>query len=397
MKTEYLLTTLAALLLFNCEPEKPLEIISEKSPFGDFCFSVDTLRINISHKEKFIYPKFGTVVHEDSLYLIGYNEHLHAFDLFNLDGKRFVRRIVLDRNGPNAIPDVIGFTPMNLDSIYTLSANQIAQIDSKGHIAKKLIINNGASTIKNHQPEENKFWLDYNQPLYYDCHTNSVYGRSYSYKYGQCDPQRYQGSLISRIDFKWEKWFSLPITYPNDMSSGSFGFMTRVHTEWTAEELIYGFEFDPNIYVFNRKSGQTQVYDGRSNFTNNSVPTMSWSDCADDSKKLDHYAREVNFGGVIKDLFRDLHYRFHKKELPNSKLPRNSYDSKELYLSVFDKEYSKVGEVMLYDRSAPSQISFVGPKGLYLAAPENSYETLVFQIIKIEPIIRYSEPNKPEI
>jgi len=109
---------------------------------------------------------------------------------------------------------------------------------------------------------------------------------------------------------------------------------------------------------------------------------MSWSECQDISRKLDHFAREVSFEGVMKDPYRGLHYRFHRKELP-AHATQADFSDKKLFLTIFDEYYAKVGEMILDNRHYPSKVSFISDKGLYVAAPENSDETLVFYVFDV--------------
>lgn len=376
-----------ALTLYACDRRQSLEVVSEASRFEKFYLTVDTVRISLNDNQKFIYPKFGTVSHQGSLYLVGYNDHVHAFDIFNLDAKQYVKRIPLERDGPNGTPEIIGFTPVSLDSIYTLSTYRIALINGEGDIKDKLSINNSSSPIKGHNSEKYMFWLETDQPLYYDKGSHNLFALNHSYQHGHCDPKRYlDASLVAKLNLDKNRMTTLPIGYPVEKANNCYGFITKMFTEWSETELIYNFQYDPNLYVMNRETQKINAYDGSSNYTANYVTPIGWGECEDINRKMEHYTREVNFGKVTKDHHKGLFYRFHRKELAIDNPSGNTINDKKLFLTVFDDNYAKVGEMILDNRPYPDQVSFVGEKGLYISAPEGDENELVFYILDVHTI-----------
>lgn len=392
MKNLTLSLLVMALTVWACNKQQSLEVISRTSHFEKFYLTADTVRVKLTDNQKFIYPKLGALTHKDSLYIVGYNDHLHALDIFNLDAQKYIKRIILERDGPNGIAEVIGFTPISLDSIYILSTYRVALIDGKGNIKNKISINNPSSPIKGHDSEEYMFWLETGQSLYFDRARHSLYALNHSYQHGQCDPKRYQdASLVAQLNLAKKRMTTLPVGYPFDKVNNCYGFITRMFTEWSENELIYNFQYDPNVYVMDRQTQMIKAYDGSSEYTKNEVTPISWGECEDVSRKLDHFTREVNFGKVLKDSHNGLHYRFHRKELRIDNPSGNSINDKKLFLTVFDNNYAKVGEMILDNRAYPDHVSFVGKKGLYVAAPEGNEDTLVFYIFDVHTIPKGKE------
>jgi hypothetical protein len=384
MKTEYLLTTLVALLLFNCEPEKPLEIISEKSPFGDFYMQVDTVSIPIGPDQTFIYPLFGTISENDSLYFLGYNRIKHSIDIFNLTAEDYQTRVDLEKEGPNGIPDVISFTPVTLDSLYIMSSYRISLVNTTGEILDKISINTSASNVKGHDSQEAFFWIEKDEAIHFSAKRKTLYGLYHSMEYGTCDKRRYQSDqLVSAIDLKENKMSFLPVSYPADKREKSYGFMPALFMTWDHDSLLYNFRHDPNIYLYDLNRHETTIFDGRSQYTRNSADPMEWSECGDVSKKSNQSLQSVNFEGVIRDPYRKLYYRFHRKELPATSNPNDYiFSDKKLFLTIFDNGLAKTGEMILDSRPYPSRVSFPTEKGLYVAAPSGE-NTLSFHVFKV--------------
>ena len=387
------LSLIALLFLFSCQEARVSEVISEVSKYEKAYMTVDTLRIELTEKQKFIYKKFGTVSHNAELYFVGYNDILHSFDVFNLDKSTFVRSIPLQREGPNGIPDLIGFTPVGVDCLYILGATQLVRVNSKGEIEDKIGINHGNTSISGHNPNKDMFWLETDEPLYYDNETHSIYGKNHSYQYGQCDPRRYKNrDLVVRLELEGERMSTVPVRLPQEKADGSYGFIDKTFTNWSHDQLIYNFASDPNIYVMDRNSERVKVYDGHSFYTNNVVTPLSWSACNDYDFKVAHYIREVQFEKVMTDPHRGLYYRFHRKELPIDKPKGHEFNDKKLFLTIFDDAFAKAQEFILDNRSYPTHVSFVGEKGLYVSAPEGD-DTMVFYIFDVHTIKR--QTNDP--
>lgn len=368
----------------NCHRETAPEIISEKSPYGNFFMTVDTLSIPISSKQTFIYPQFGTVIQHDSLYLFGYNVHRHSIDIFNLTGKRHKNTIHLEKEGPNGIPDMISFSPVSLDSVYVMSTYQISLVNGLGEIKNKVIINTPSSPIKGHNSSEAFFWIEKDESIHYSKKRNTVYGLYHSMKYDMCDKRKYQDErLITAFDLNENRMSRLPAAYPFDKREECYGFTSALLMTWDGDSLIYNFRHDPNIHIYDLNREETTIFDGRSKYTKNGPRPISWSQCDDANLKLDHSNESVNFGRIIRDPYRKLYYRFHRKELPENVSSLDYVLSdKKLFISTFDNGMAKTGEMILDSRPYPSHVSFAGPEGLYLSAPSGE-NTLNFHILKV--------------
>lgn len=373
-----------ALMLCACGKKETLEVISEKSPFGDFYMHVDTVSIPITEEQFFIYPLFGIVNENDSTYLFGYNPIKYTIDVFNLSSEKFHHKTQLEKQGPNGIPEVISFTPITLDSLFVMSSYQIAQINGKGEIEDKISINNYNSPVKDHDSEEAFFWVEKNQPLHYNSKSHKLYGLYHSMQYDACDERRYQSrQLVSALDFEKRKMSYLPVSYPADKREDCYGFMSTLFLDWDRDSLLYNFRHDPNIYLYDLDREETTVFDGRSQYTRNRVSPIGWDQCDDVGKKLDHSLVNVNFEGIIRDPYRKLYYRFHRKELPEGSNP-NKYivSDKTLFLTIFDNGLAKTGEMIIDRRHYPSHVSFPTERGLYVAAPSGE-NTLNFHVFKV--------------
>lgn len=375
---------LAIVTLLACKSEKAPEIISEQSPFGDFYMTVDTLSIPITEKQHFIYPQFGTVNENDSLYLFGYNVHRHTIDVFNLTGKKYTSTIPLERQGPNGIPELISFAPASLDSVYIMSTYQISLVNQLGTVKDKVMINLPTSPIKSHNSDEAFFWIEKNESIHYSKKHNTLYGLYHSMEYDMCDKRRYkEEELISGIDLNKNQMLRLPAAYPIDKRNDSYGFASSLYMSWDGDSLIYNFRHDPNIYIYDLNRDKTDIFDGRSRYTKNSANPINWSQCDDVSLKMDHSMISVNFERIIRDPYRKLSYRFHRKELPeNGNVQDYIFSDKKLFISIFDNGMAKTGEMIIDSRPYPSHVSFAGKDGLYVSAPSGE-NTLSFHVFKV--------------
>ncbi|GEM_PF-6460122 len=369
---------------YACEKKQAHEVISPKSPFGSFYMHVDTVSIPITEQQTFIYPLFGTVAENDALYLLGYNRFTYSIDIFDLSCESYEGKIALEEQGPNGIPEVISFAPVTLDSIYIMSAHQIVLINRKGEVKDKIAINTTASPIKGHDSDEAYFWMEKNHPIHFSKKHRKLFGLYHSMQYGACDPRRYKGNkLISAIDVKAGSMSYLPVSYPPEMQENCYGFMSTLFTTWDHDSLLYNFKNDPNIYLYDLTRGETSIFDGRSQYTKNKVQPISWDRCEDVGEKLNHHMRSVNFERIIRDPYRKLYYRFHRKELPATSNPSDYiFSDKTLFMSIFDNGMAKTGEMILDSRPYPSHVSFPTDRGLYVAAPSGE-NTLNFHVFKV--------------
>ena len=372
------------LLFSSCHEHQPLEIISERSPYGDFYMIVDSLSIPISENQHFIYPQFSTVVKDDSLFMLGYNQFRHSIDVFNLTGETYTNTINLEREGPNGIPEVISFTASSLDSIYIVSSFQISLMSSSGVIKDKTMINVPNSAIKGHNSEEAFFWVEKNEPVHYNEKRNTIYGHYHSMKYEMCDKRRYQNpKMVSGIDLGENRMRRIPAAFPYDKRNDCYGFANSLFTTWDGDSLIYNFKHDSNIYIYDLNRNETSAFDGRSLFTKNEASPLGCDRCQDMNHNLDHSLKSVSFERIIRDPYRKLYYRFHRKELPTDGNAQDYiFSDKDLFISVFDNGMAKTGEMILDNRPYPSHVAFPGEEGLYVSAPSGE-NTLNFHIFKI--------------
>lgn len=317
-----------SVLLVACSNKKNLEI-GKLSVY-------DSITVSIDYP---ILPEYGKLVpycKGDSIYVAGYNRHVHSIDFVNLSGgKNFV--VPLQKEGPD------GVLPVQL---FCFVGNNIVCRDQSGIlvVAMNGSVVNRLSKIQIVQSEQ------------------------YSLSVRGLNNYRYLNSSDSKVLIPLsplEKGSSVHIGKMYDVSLGSLEFLSPCYPPevvdnvqyleslsipdinmFGKDKIVYNFPFSSHVYLHDRKMGKTKVLDIRSATIDNELDFDEWKGMG----VVDRALKEVlmsRFGRVYYSPLLEKYYRVHYgTQEKGSGKPRN------MYLMVFGESEEVIEEYLL-----PSQFS----------------------------------------
>ncbi|MCD6579642.1 DUF4221 family protein, partial [bacterium] len=98
------------------------------------------------------YRKISVFNKDSTNYLIGYHNELHALDIFNIDKRKYLKRIVLVKDGPDAIQHVGSLCAINFDSIFLNDFNTLVLLDINGSVKRRFKLNSKSLYKRNNIP-----------------------------------------------------------------------------------------------------------------------------------------------------------------------------------------------------------------------------------------------------
>mgnify|MGYP006296272947 CR=1 FL=1 len=105
-------------LMYTCN--KPTGTDKNSNVNTDLDIVQDTISIPVSVKHLQSYYGACSYIKDESLYLVGYNQHYHSFDFFNISKNKHARTLKLASQGPEKTPRMHNFAVHN-DTIIHLS------------------------------------------------------------------------------------------------------------------------------------------------------------------------------------------------------------------------------------------------------------------------------------
>ena len=254
----------------------------------------------------------------------------------------------------------------SLDGIFIYHDNLISLLNSQGEVIWNM---NAAPVIHNGMVYDFVF-RNNNMPLYYDHVENSLSAEVHCMKCTWVD--ELESSVGSRVALDGGVGFvpiQLSKRYASDSSYAGLSETYRL----TVDNLDhYTFPLDPNIYSFDRYSGEIKVNGGRSSYQKELAKTFRLNDSLTPYENLFNYTMESGYYSfnVLNDSYRNLFYRFYiggtsAGKRKNGK-DKNLFD-KPVVLMVFDKNWALIEEIPLGSgKSYTIQAVFVDENGLYI-------------------------------
>lgn len=353
----YFLLTLYCFFISSCNESD--EIILQNNTISIkkmVNYSIEDFRLIGDSLTQVYYQKTHVIEDEGEEILYGYNNSLHAFDLFSLQKGEFEKRIFLDQDGPDAINRVFKFTVISKDSIVIMDALKLWLLDGTGKVLKKY------STVVNDSDEIRGHFLNYNDAnLGYLKEQNSILMHFVHEDEGasKFDPKKLF-PILGKLDLIDGKISFLPVPYPFYVQDNYDKISEKMPNISLYNDIIfYGFPGHSNIYSFSIPKKAFAVYGGKSKF----------------SKNEEDYVLTNEFGyRLVGTWFNSVHY-----EPMNKVYIRTHWGSQEPYqmngdlsdgftkpgyLMVFDEEMGLIDEIKI-PKEYWLEDSFVGKEGIY--------------------------------
>lgn len=175
-----------------------------------------------------------------------------------------------------------------------------------------------------------------------------------------------------------------PFRYPMHMQKNNYGLLTGYSRAINGHQSVYSFDADPNIYIFNRKTGETVIKGGRSAFQNIEILPLTGKDRKDDIIRLRHFTITTAYPRIIYDAERKLYYRYFFQGVPekNEEGLFNSLRERTDYLMVFDEKFELITELLIKDGFL--RTCFVTSDGIGYFDYDDDVEHNIIRLLKIK-------------
>ena len=228
------------IICFSCDSKNEL---ANKTTFQNP--TIDTVKITLDSIAKQSFSVF--TINQKSNEFIGFNNTINALEFFNLKEQKFIKRLNLDGDGPNAIRNITGLYYHNKDSIFTYSRGEISIINEiSGEISKINIFKKMESSNIEFEPIVNNHFR-----LYYDSISKTI--PFVNIYFGKDKGYEDTAPLLSFLDLKDSNIQTIPYFHTESFNSTSeFGFLNYP----TNSKIRNGYFFvnqvySPNTYKIN--------------------------------------------------------------------------------------------------------------------------------------------------
>ena len=300
------------------------------------------------------------------------NRNTQSIDMYEWNSGKFLRRIKLNRSGPNGIGGGIRGFLVNQDSTFFIMSSQyrLSKMDYSGNILKSYPFNN-LLTWPRIRTGNMAFFKEHN--------IISIH----------CTPDipPYEKQMIN-LDVniasgEYEVNTSFPEEYQNP--KGEWGFyISNYRTLGSQGQIVHSFAAFPDIYVEKKQGDGYERYNAKSKYINEElIPYKSQEDAQ--QKRL--FNKE--YAHIIFDKYLKVYYRFcfipeHSFQKPHeSNMPNFS-------IMVLNNQFTKIFESSIYRGvDFMTYVHLVDEEGLWISRsnPDNintKENELVFELFKLE-------------
>jgi len=229
------------------------------------CTFVENVDITIPYNTSITY-KIHQYTDEEQTF-IAYHYPTHSLDFLDIANNKFIKKLILEREGPNRISQVLSLYVHNLDSIFLLTVNQLIGLDQYGTQFLSIRINQEKSEVRDFDLTKFRIWCnpEHNQPIYYSQRYNCIYVGLKPYD-AQVSLENYTLPIAGRIDLKSKMFETLPIGYPLDFQTGYYGILDNPHIIFYDDFTIVGFGAYYNLFLVDNATGEIKEFNLESDY-----------------------------------------------------------------------------------------------------------------------------------
>lgn len=328
-----------------CSQKKDQSIFEDKISN----ISQDSIIIDISGRELPTYSNFTSLfIDSASEYpiFLGYNHYEHSFDYFDLFGKKLLKKVSLEYEGPNGIRKFGNFVFINHDTILVFESMYFYKISGVGYVylrKKYSDLEKGRNfqfinEISMQYPENNLCYVD-----------GRIYMHVVPLEALFWEKVFYDRPLIASISLESNSVDFLNIKYPEEANPDRlFGYLLKPYILKRNDELIYNFPFSSKIYTYDLSEKSVSVFEGESQFTKNESEPLDFNlfkGRLTSPETGKHFINSLHFHKVVYDPYKKLFYRVHTKKVEKSENSKKPLMLK--YLCIFDDNFNKIAEMQL--------------------------------------------------
>lgn len=309
-----------------------------KSRYGS-SISLDKTDMNIHIDENTLcsYQTLSTFKEKNNDELLfAYNSPMHSLDIFNLGNKK-VSHIQLESEGTNGIlRHASGLYVHKKDSIWLYSQGFLYLTDSYGKVNKAIKLpcpTDGFPLVEtNFSMSTSKlFYHPIRESIFYLTVTPTEESANY---------------LVYEYSIKTDLFKTYPLKGSNlEKKAGrNFGWMQFPNVTYSKNDILYNFPINSNIYKINIETGKEFSFGGQSKYTSNVVSELCMPYTFQDADK--HLVENVHFFEIQYDPEKDIYYRLHLDKVNFSTETKSNllYNSKDIYLTIFNKNFEIIYE-----------------------------------------------------
>ncbi|WP_422006635.1 DUF4221 family protein [Roseivirga pacifica] len=329
---------------------------------AEIAIPVDSLGLSVYGTDPTIY-KAG-----NDFLLYAYNTPQHSIDVYNLTQKTFKSRIKLHREGPNQVNKVYNSYVLNPDSIYIMGKGKLYLLNQLGEVTTSYntIFESSENTEGGyfHSPNEANFIIEHGGAamLGFFIHYNTI------------GTERTEESLsnpiLGRLNLKDEDLSFYPLTYSQfiQQNQGDFSELKPNFT-FTANQLIYNWPIESNIYTFEYKSGKKKILGAKSDFSANAALTITGN------SKYDYRNEGTWFNSIKPYPGTKFYYRTHWSSQPRTTPNGDKTDAstKPGYIMLLSENFEVIEEIEL-DSDCFLEGSFATNDGIFFWAKDGMNE-----------------------
>lgn len=309
----------------------------------------DTLSVAIDSLTSNFYPLFQFRQLGGRNVLAIYSDNAHSISLYDFTTQNFFQTINLQREGPNAVPQLQGFHLHNTDSVFlfTFNHNNIQLVDSLGRVIDNYNIDNQLDRSSAYEA----IMADYFEPSYISA-TNLL-----TFWVSPLIPQQtsayYQFPLALDYDIKQKKIIRNYGTYPDFFMNEDIYFLrSDLQRLLTDDYDIHYFDADHNMYLYHPQTKKLvkTVY-ARSKYLPARIEasTKEGNEPMPLQKQRNYNITNGRYDRLLFDKDNSIFYRFvrHPQELLAPDGLMNGKLTNNLSVLILDRDFGVAGEVLL--------------------------------------------------
>ena len=338
-------------------------------------------------KRMFQYEEEG----KELLFFGSFEKSAYEIILFDIEKECVHKRIPLSKEGPNAVPAIIGCRPfMNSNGFIAFQPGmqRISILDEKGNIQKYYSTSSNDGRIITYVDGISNAFM----PTFMN--DSVVYFSSRPHKPNMKSHEWTNVPLFSSLDLKTGKIDQPLICYPpifeQDVKHLSMGWEFLYDYNYKQKRLVCSFTGYDSLMVTDDMHN-VKWHDGKSRYLKSQQPRLY--EAGNLLRTLTQIKENPSYCHIMYDKYRDVYYRFAEMpyELQPDESPVDDPKGREFSVIVFDKDFNIIGETKFPGNKYFYKMSFVGRDGLYisennLANPEFDEDKLVFACFALEDV-----------
>lgn len=339
-------------------------------------------RFSLDDSTSQVLTHIHTFEENDSLLLASYNEVFRDICIFDVKSGKEIRKIKFQNEGPNALANsVMGFLYYNSDSIFIYHTwlYHLDLFNSKGELIRKY-------NLAELSPEEE---TPYVRPEIFPCPNspikkvgNKIILQGLGGILPTPNPKglRKATTLILDLEKNTVKYDNeFPAVYGGDDNKKWYPFYKMAAYDLTPQnEMIMSYLADENIEIYNIHTKQKQYFFAGYSKDYEIRPASSES-MADMTRSI---FEQVQYNSIHYDRWNELYYRVLTLPVENYNANEKEIPLRNLAVIILDKDFNKVGEYNIKEKSKIYSLIFVSPEGLHINTLSNDDDYMDFITLK---------------